>query len=87
VAKKLLRAVGQAREDEIEADVSGLDDFDIGDFTAELSDAERLLKTGIASPTFEEHVQQKLALKFLCDVRQDIKDRIVAEIAAAKKQE
>lgn len=86
-AKKLLRAVGQAREDEIEADVSGLDDFDIGDFTAELSDAERLLKTGIASPTFEEQVQQKLALKFLCDVRQDIKDRIVAEIAAAKKQE
>jgi hypothetical protein len=80
VARRVLRSIGVAREDEIRIDVSGLDEFDIGDFTSELDDAERLLKLGIDSPTLKKQVFRKLALKYLSDVRQDIKDEIAVEI-------
>jgi len=35
---------------------------------------------GIDSPTLRSQVYKKLSLKYLCDVKQEIKDRIVAEI-------
>jgi hypothetical protein len=78
--KRVLRSVGAAREDGLAIDVSGLDEFDIGDFTSELSDAERLLNLGIPSPTLRKQVFKKLAFKYLCDVRQEVKDRIAREI-------
>ncbi len=53
----------------------GLDEFDIGDFSAELADAEQLLGLGIESPTLKKQIFKKLALKYLCDVRQEMKDR------------
>lgn len=82
--KRVLRWIAQAREDTLLIDVSGLDEFDIGDFGSELSDAERLLALGIESPTLRTQVYKKLSLKYLCDVRQDIKDQIVREIDAQK---
>jgi hypothetical protein len=78
--KRVLRTIEAAREDGLSVDVSGMDEFDIGDFSAELADAEQLLKLGIKSPTLQKQVFKKLALKYLCDVRQDLKDRITAEI-------
>jgi hypothetical protein len=78
--KRTLRWISEAREDAVRIDVSGLDEFDIGDFASELSDAERLLGLGIKSPTLQKQVYKKLALKYLCDVRQDIKDQIIREI-------
>lgn len=78
--KRLLRAVLAAREDSIEIDVSGMDDFDIGDLSGDIGDAERLLGMGIESATLKAQVYKKLASKYLCDVRQDIKDRINEEI-------
>ena len=78
--KRVLRAVASAREDDLAIDVSGLDEFDIGDFSGELADAERLLNLGIESPTLRKQVFKKLAFKYLCDVRQDVKDRIAKEI-------
>lgn len=81
--KSVLRAVAAARMDRISIDVSGLDDFDIGDFSAELGDAERLLRLGIESPTLRKQIFKKLAFKYLCDVRQEMKDRIAAEIDEA----
>jgi hypothetical protein len=80
--KRVLRWTAEAREDGLRIDVSGLDEFDIGDFSSELSDAERLLNLGIQSTTLKRQVFKKLALKYLCDVRQDIKDEIVREIDA-----
>jgi hypothetical protein len=80
VMKYVLRGVVEAREDEISIDVSGLDDFDIAEFSTELEDAERLLKLGMESPTLEREVFRKLAFKYLCDVKQSTKDRIAAEI-------
>jgi hypothetical protein len=80
--KTLLRTVAAARQDEIGIEVGGLDEFDIGEFTSELEDAERLLKLGIPSATLRTQVQKKLAMKYLCDASQDVKDRIAQEIDA-----
>ena len=80
LARRVLLAIEQAREDELRIDVAGLDEFDIGDFSSELSDAERLLALGIDSPTLRKQVFRRLALKYLCDVRQSVKDEIAAEI-------
>lgn len=80
LARRLLRAIEQVREDDLRIDVSGMDEFDIGDFTVELANAKELLGMNINSPTLTTQVQKKLALKYLCDVRQDVKDRIAAEI-------
>ncbi|HLJ47567.1 MAG TPA: hypothetical protein VKU01_16240 [Bryobacteraceae bacterium] len=81
--KRVLRAIIAAREDVLRLDVSGVDEFDIGDFSIELDEAERLLNMGIQSPTLRKQVFKKLALKYLCDSQQDIKDRIAGEIEEA----
>ena len=80
LARRILRTIEFVREDGMLVDVTGMDEFDIGDFGAELENAKSLLSMGITSPTLSKQVSKKLALKYLCDVRQDIKDRIAAEI-------
>lgn len=81
--RNVLHAVLEARSESAHVDVSGMDQFDIGEFSAELADAERLLAMNIGSDTLRKQVHKKLALQFLCDMRQDIKDRIAAEIEGA----
>ncbi len=78
--KQVLSAIEIARQDGLLIDVSGLDEFDIGDFSIELDDASKLLALGIQSATFKKQLFKKLALKYFCDVRQDIKNRIADEI-------
>jgi hypothetical protein len=78
--KRALCAVAAAREDELTIDVSGLDEFDIGDFSDELDDAAKLFALGIQSQAFRKQVYKKLAFKYLCDVRQALKDEIATEI-------
>jgi len=80
--KQVLRAIAAARQDNISIDVSGLDEFDIGDFSNELDDARKLLSLGIESETLKKQVFKKLAFKFLSDVRQEIKTQIAQEIEA-----
>jgi len=80
--KQVLRAVAEARQDEVSIDVSGMDEFDIGDFSNELDDAKKLLDLGIASETLKKQVLKKLAFKYLCDARQEIKNRVADEIDA-----
>ena len=58
-----MRAVQIARCDELQVDVSGLDDFDIRDFSTDLQDAERLLSLGIDSPTLKRQVSEATGLK------------------------
>lgn len=82
VIKNVLRAVLAARGDDLLVDVTGLDDFDIGDLSSDLDDAERLVKLGIGSATFLEQMEKKLTLKYLCDIRSDQKDAISREIEA-----
>jgi len=78
--RRVLKAIAAAREDGIEVSVTGLDEFDIADFSSDLSDAQQLLGLGVNSPTLKKEVFKKLALKYLSDARQDVKDRIVEEI-------
>ena len=40
----------------------------------------KLLDLGTGSKTLRKQVLKKLSLKYLCDVRQEIKDKIVGEI-------
>jgi hypothetical protein len=80
--KQVFRAIAEARQDHICIDVSGLDEFDIGDFSNELDDASKLLNMGINSETLKKQVFKKLAFKFLSDVRQEVKSQIAQEIDA-----
>jgi hypothetical protein len=63
--------------------VAGLDEFDITDFSTEANDAKSLMNLGIESPTLKRQVFKRVALKYLCDARQDIKNRIAEEIDAS----
>lgn len=82
--KRLLRTLAEARRDEIQIHVAGMDEFDIGEFSSELEDAERLLRMGIPSATLRGEIQKKLAMKYLCDASQELKDRIAREIDAGR---
>ena len=78
--RRVLKAIEAAREDGIEISVTGMDEFDISDYSTELSDAQQLLSLGVESPTLKKEIFKKLSLKYLSDARQDVKDRIVEEI-------
>ncbi len=82
LVRRVLKAIDAAREDDLAIGVTGLDEFDISDFAVEVDDAQKLLALGTESVTLRKEVQKKLALKYLADARQDVKDRIVAEIEA-----
>jgi hypothetical protein len=81
--RQVLGAIAGARQDDVGIDVSGLDEFDIGDFSNELDDAKKLLDLGIGSETLKRQVFKKLALKYLCDTRQEIKTQVAEEIDGA----
>ena len=78
--KQILSAIEIARKDGLVIDVSGLDEFDIGDFSVELDDAKKLLDLGIQSDTLKKQLFKKLAFKYFCDSRQDVKNKIADEI-------
>jgi hypothetical protein len=81
--KQVLWAIAAARRDDVTIDVSGLDEFDIEDFGSELDDARKLLELGIGSETLKKQIFMKLAFKYLCDSRQDIKNKVAEEIDLA----
>jgi hypothetical protein len=81
--RNVLNAIAAARQDGVTIDVTGLDEFDIGDFSSEANDAQSLLNLGIESPTLKKQVFKRVALKYLSDARQEIKNRIADEIDAA----
>lgn len=78
--RRVLTAISNAREDGLQISVSGLDELNIGDFGTELQDAANLFGLGITSPTLKRQVFQKLAFKYLSDIRQETKDQIAREI-------
>jgi hypothetical protein len=81
--QQVLWAIAAARQDGISIGVSGLDEFDIEDFSNELDDAKKLLELGIGSETLKKQVFKKLAFKYLCDARQEVKNRVAEEIEGA----
>ena len=82
--KQVLRGIAAARQDGVTIEVSGVDEFDIDDFSNELDDAKKLLELGIGSETLRKQVFKKLAFKYLCDARQEIKNQVADEIDRMK---
>jgi hypothetical protein len=80
--RKVLAGIVAARQDTVQTDVVGLDEFDITDFSVETTNAQSLLNLGIDSPTLKRQVFKRVALKYLCDARQEIKNQIAGEIDA-----
>jgi hypothetical protein len=78
--KQVLSAIAAARQDEISIEVSGMDNFDIADLSDELDDAKKLLDLGVGSETLKKQVLKKVALKYLCDARQETKNQVADEI-------
>ncbi len=78
--KRVLKAIEAAREDNVAISVTGMDEFQIGDFSSQLADAQKLLSLGIGSPTLQKEIFKTLALQYLSDAPQETKDRIVREI-------
>jgi hypothetical protein len=78
--KQTLWAMAAARQDGVTIDISGMDEFDINDLGTELDDAQKLLGLGIQSPTLKKELFKRLALKYLSDARQDIKNKVSEEI-------
>ena len=87
VIRQVLQAIALARHDDLAIDVSGLDEFDIGDFSVELQNAKDLLALGINSSTLKQQMFKKLAFKYLSDSRQELKNLVGAEIDASLKGE
>ena len=81
--RNVLSAIVAARQDDLVVDITGMDEFDITDFSTDVSDAKNLLALGIPSLTLTKQVQKRVAMKYLCDTRQEIKNRIVGEIDAS----
>jgi hypothetical protein len=78
--KNIVTTISEAREDGVSVSVNGLDEVDIGDFGIELSQAASLLQLGIQSPTLTKQIQQRLAMKYLSDANQDVKNKVLSEI-------
>ena len=78
--KRVLRAIAAARQDDLLIDVTGRDEFDIGDFAAELQNAQALLGMQIGSPTLTEQIYKRLAYQYLGDFRQELKEQVAREI-------
>ncbi len=83
---RVLTSISIARQDALTIDVSGLNEFDIEDFGVELANAKQLLELGIASPTLKRQLFKKIALKYFCDSRQEIKNMIADEIDASLRE-
>lgn len=83
----VLEAISDARQDGIEIDVSGMDEFDIQSFSDEIQDAASLLALQIPSETLKGQLFKRLALKYFCDARQSIKTKIADEIDQALKEQ
>ncbi len=78
--KRLLQTLIRVRKDDIRISVSGLDEFEVGEFNEELDEAQKLLNMGLQSKTFRKQAFKKLAFKFLADINETTKERIATEI-------
>lgn len=81
--RAVLSSIAEARRDDLQIDITGLDEFDIQDFGSEISDAKSLLAMDIPSETLKRQLYKRIALKYFCDARQDIKTQIASEIDQA----
>ncbi len=80
VLKRILQTLVRVRKDDLSISVSGLDEFEVGEFNEELDDAQKLFSLGLQSKTFQKQALKKLAFKFLTDINETTKEQIAFEI-------
>jgi hypothetical protein len=78
--RQTLWLIATARQDDTVIEVGGLDQFDVKEFTEELTNAQTLSLLVTGSNTFTREMQKKLALRYLEDSNQEVKDRVAGEI-------
>ncbi|MBI3694064.1 MAG: hypothetical protein HY238_04390, partial [Acidobacteria bacterium] len=78
--RQTLRLIAGARRDEVAVQVTGLDQFDVKDFSEELANAQLLRELVTGSGTFGREMQKRLALKYLEDGPQELKNQVAREI-------
>jgi hypothetical protein len=81
--RNVMCAISEVRQDRLTVDVAGMDEFDITEFGTDVQDAQSLLNLGVGSSTLKRQIFKRIALKYLADSRQEIKNQIMAEIDAA----
>lgn len=85
--KQVLWMIAAARQDTVSLDITGMDEFDIDDFSTELNEASKLLGLGIPSPTLQKQIFKRLAMQYLADARQEVKNRVAEEIEGVGRSE
>lgn len=78
--RSVLRLVAQARRDEVEVEISGMDQFEVPDLPEELENATRLRELGIPSKRLEREVQKRVALQYMDGMSQAAKSDVLREI-------
>src|SRR5579884_1482675 len=78
--RQILGLIAAARRDTVRPQVTGLDQFDVKDFTEELNNAKTLSTLITSSSTFTREMQKKLALRYLEDADPSVKSRVMAEV-------
>ena len=82
--KQVLRAIGRARQDGLSIDVSGLDEFDIEDFSNELDDATETAGAGDRVGDAEETDFQEAGVQVSLRRAAGNQERIADEIEASQ---
>jgi hypothetical protein len=78
--RRVFELVRAARQDDVEFEIAGMDEFDMPDFSDEINDAMGLRQLGIKSPRFERELQKRVALKYLEGATQETRNEVVREI-------
>ncbi len=78
--RQVLGLIRLARRDDVEIEVTGMDQFDVPEFSDELAHAEGLRRLAIGSARLDKEVQKRVALKYLDGATQETKNEVVREI-------
>jgi hypothetical protein len=77
---EVLELVRQARRDDVEIAMTGMDQFDDPDFGEELSNAVGIQQLGIQSARLEKEIKKRVAMKYLAGASQETRNEVAREI-------
>jgi hypothetical protein len=77
---EVLELVRQARRDDVEIAIAGMDQFDDPDFGEELANAVGLQQLGIRSERLEREIKKRVAMKYLEGASQETRNEVTREI-------
>ena len=78
--KQVLRAIAEARQDGVRSTFRAWTSSTSAISATNWTTPESCWNLGIGSETLKKQVFKKLAFKYLCDARQEVKNRVAEEI-------